>query len=1079
MLNRILNYFFHLVIYLTILFSFELCINFPIFQFSENEIQPPENIKITSYNNTSTIKWDEINQATSYNIYRSNIKGFTLNTNKSTQELPEDTRTVLANTSVNSFIDNNIINGEKYYYSLSSLKNTIESKKSDEIELIVVPLAPTIFSATLSNKYIELSWETTNGALNYKLYRSISLPINLNVPPIFTTENNFYKDEDLSSNTTYYYTIVANNKGGDSVITSSTLNRTTFAGAPKNFTVTAVNTIATIIWDSVTGAIGYNIYRSNTSGFFPDATTKINNLPLATLSYTDNLLNGTGYYYRLTTVNVTGESLPTVEKSLLIVPMSISNFTSNVLLNKIDLTWTKVIGANFYKLYKSTNIPSIQNLGVLIESINGATNTYSDFNTQTNTTYYYSIIPNNSAGDSISYKTVSALTLPAQPTGLNLYLNILTNVNIAWSAPVDGTTNYYVYRAAGAPPLTIASNRINGGNVINNTIFTEALTPGYTYYYVVTSKNATGESLPTAPLNITLPPSAPTTIALSLHLNNVYLNWNSVFGSVSYKIFRNSYMNISIIGHTPIAITSNTNYIDTTAKYGDKFYYQVVASNQGGDSSSSTELLASIPVEPLTGFSYSYLVTEAFTSIKFNWNSSEGATNYKLYQNNTLKADLNSNVLTTNISYISDGETYKYTLYAFNSWASTAPVFLNILGSPPVPVININSNTLNWASVKSATSYKVYRSTSSSFTPTDTGVGVNLWTTVLNNSVTDNTFNSNITQTYYYKVIAVNSIGVSGASNGVSITYTPFSITPTSITASWASITPNITLTTTYPWSIQHNTLSWVSLSKTSGSWSENIKVYYKDNIILAGNPGYIPFQSGGSVIVLTINQARVTNISSTPGFYGPIIVPPSITKLWITLWAGDGGNGGKGATSSNCVNNFIGSSPPAQTSALTPDTNNNNSLTVKICTLSVSSGQSISWFIGDKGINGFDGVSNTGGNGGTGPGSMGTQGAQGGTDGTPNGCKAGGGGGGGAGGGISYFTLNVSTLYSVYGGKGVDGGGGANGVSFGTYTGGSGGTGGLGQVPPASTLCTTSTPSLKIFKGGQNLSPGRIIINY
>ena len=1074
MLNRKFKYFFHLIIYLTILFSFELCINFPIFQFSENEMQPPANIKISSYNNTSTIKWDEINKATSYNIYRSNINGFTLNTDKLSQEL-----TSIANTSVNSFIDTSIMNGEKYYYALSSLKNTIESKKSDEIELIVVPLAPTIFSATLSNKYIELSWETTNGALNYKIYRSISLPINLNVPPIFTTENNFYKDEDLSSGITYYYAIVASNKGGDSVITSSTLNRTTLAGAPKNYTLTAVNTIATIIWDSVTGAIGYNIYRSNTSGFTPDATTKINNLPLATLSYTDNLLNGTGYYYRLAAVNNTGESLPTVEKSLLIIPTSVSNFTSNVLMNKIDLTWTKVFGANFYKLYKSTNIPSLQNLGVLIESINGATNTYSDINFQTNTTYYYSIVPNNSAGDSISFKTVSALTFPGQPTGLSLGLNIPTNINITWTAPINGTTNYYVYRATGAPPLTIAGNRINGGNVINNTTFTETLTPGYTYYYVVTSNNPTGESSPTAPLSLTIPPSAPTTIALNLNLNNVELSWNSVFGSNSYKIFRGSTVNFSIIGQTPLATTANINYTDTTTKYGDRFYYKVVANNAGGDSSASTELLASIPVEPLTGFSYNYLVAEAITSIKFNWNSSVGATNYKLYQNNTLKADLNSNVLTTNILYISDGETYKYTLYATNSWASSAPVFLNILGSPPAPVLNINSNTLNWASVKSATSYKVYRSTSNSITPTDTGVGANLWATVNTNSVTDNSFNPNIAQTYYYKVIAVNSIGVSAPSNSVSFTYTPFSITPTTTTASWASITPNITLTANTPWSIQHNTLSWVSLSKTSGSGNDNIKVYFKNNIIIAGNPGYIPFQSGGSVIVLTINQARVTNISSTPGFYGPIVIPSTITKLWITLWAGDGGNGGRGANATGCDSgNDPGSNPSPASAIQSPDTDNNFSLTVKVCSLNVSSGQSISWFIGNQGIDGQNAVSNTGGNGGSGPGA---QGAQGGTADTPNApCTPGGGGGGGAGGGISYFTLNVSTLYSVYGGRGVQGGSGGKGVTSGTSINypGVGGGGGLGQVPPASTLCTTPSASYKASKG-PNLTTGRIIINY
>src|SRR5207237_769418 len=112
---------------------------------------------------------------------------------------------------------------------------------------------------------------------------------------------------------TYYYVISALNAGGESA-NSAQVSATPAAppGAPGNLTATAGNAQVTLSWTAVSGATGYNVKRSTSSGG-PYTTVGPNVTPA---SFTDSgLTNGTTYYYVVSTLNARRESVNSAQAS--------------------------------------------------------------------------------------------------------------------------------------------------------------------------------------------------------------------------------------------------------------------------------------------------------------------------------------------------------------------------------------------------------------------------------------------------------------------------------------------------------------------------------------------------------------------------------------------------------------------------------------------------------------------------------------------------------------------------------------------------------------------------------------------
>lgn len=115
---------------------------------------------------------------------------------------------------------------------------------------------------------------------------------------------------------------------------------------PTGLTVTAGNAQSTITWTVVTGATSYNLYWSTTSTV-TTASSKIENIPSPFVH--TGLTNGTTYYYILTALNATGESVPSAQMSAtLAITFKVTFRTTNIYTGSgtISLANTDVICNN-------------------------------------------------------------------------------------------------------------------------------------------------------------------------------------------------------------------------------------------------------------------------------------------------------------------------------------------------------------------------------------------------------------------------------------------------------------------------------------------------------------------------------------------------------------------------------------------------------------------------------------------------------------------------------------------------------------------------------------------------------------
>lgn len=160
--------------------------------------------------------------------------------------------------------------------------------------------------------------------------------------------------------------------------------------------------------------------------------------------------------------------------------------------NTVNLNWSAVSGATSYSVYRATS-PSgpFVPIATLVTAAS-----YSDTgvaaNIATGTPYYYIVTAANNGGEGAASPQASATALPpmpAIPASFSAVSNSPTAILLTWGAATNAAS-YTVKRSltVGGPYTTIASG-------LTTTTFTDSgLTSGSTYYYVVSSINAAGES---------------------------------------------------------------------------------------------------------------------------------------------------------------------------------------------------------------------------------------------------------------------------------------------------------------------------------------------------------------------------------------------------------------------------------------------------------------------------------------------------------------------------------------------------------------------------------------------------------
>jgi fibronectin type 3 domain-containing protein len=372
---------------------------------------------------------------------------------------------------------------------------------------------------------------------------------------------------------------------------------------------------------------------------------------------------------------------------------------------------------------------------------------------------------------SISYSGGNGV--PA-PTGLNASASGNT-ITLTWNS-VSGASSYKVYRSGSS------SGSYTSLNTASSASYTDSGLAAGTYYYKVSAVSSAGEG----------PQSSSASVTVSGGGDNPALTIDNVAGNTTVKITKttisadtvfDSLTGVVATGQGTHPLLGWTTGEEITGVYNvmlrlvgspNTVKYQNGVSFTNGSATVNWNTMLSGSsgggLSAPTGLS----AAASGTSITLSWTSVSGAGSYRIYR--SISSDggyslVNGSVVGT--SYTDSGlaaGTYYYKVSAYgsgqeseqSSYASatvssgglSAPTGLNATDSE-------TSITLSWTSVSGASSYKVYRSGSSSGSYTSLN-------TASNTSYTDSGLS---VATYYYKVSTVSSAGTeSPQSSAVSAT---------------------------------------------------------------------------------------------------------------------------------------------------------------------------------------------------------------------------------------------------------------------------------------------------------------------
>ena len=251
----------------------------------------PKLVSVTSSTATNvTVKWETVSGANGYKVMRKADGSKTWSTIGTT-----DTKKL-------SYTDKKVTCGVKYRYTVRAYRNVskkpvLGSYNSNGLEIMTIPDRPVVMVTSSNYNKLNVSWNRSNGATGYKVYRKVVNGTYKLIRNISGGAATGFTDT-VECGTEYYYYVTAyviNNKveygSFDSeAVKGKAVPKTVKLGSPST-----TKGQAKINWSTVPGATGYYVYsKTGNSGYKLIADVKGGNVK----SYTDkNVVSGRKYTY--------------------------------------------------------------------------------------------------------------------------------------------------------------------------------------------------------------------------------------------------------------------------------------------------------------------------------------------------------------------------------------------------------------------------------------------------------------------------------------------------------------------------------------------------------------------------------------------------------------------------------------------------------------------------------------------------------------------------------------------------------------------------------------------------------------
>jgi fibronectin type 3 domain-containing protein len=486
---------------------------------------------------------------------------------------------------------------------------------------------------------LTISWDAVESATDYRLFRSMSAEgIYASIPDIGKGALS-YTDTQLGSGVPNFYKVIAVNADEVSAYSDYVSGWTTPL-PPQGLKAQLDNESAiTIVWDEVSGATEYRLYRASTKS---GAYQLITEPGFAASTFIDtNILSGVNYYYNIAAVNPGGvsEKSESVSSLFNIPAYAINDNFDDFELGELDgqRNWEK-------------NTGDIAGHEIVVEA-DTLTNKYVRLSTAladgaAEATHTFSVpresivtVEETVSTCDINYKT--AMSVIDAGNGKRS-VNIILQSGKIWG--YNGSSKVDLIKGMEFnKPYRLKAVINTSTKKFDMYVDDELIGEQWSYREgaaenldkLVVASSGANSLMKLDQVSVAYIPLAPTNItAIESDTTSIKLSWNKVLDATGYRLYRSE---DSESGFTFVGEVTNGNlYVDEGLASRTNYFYKIVSVSGGAVSDESQVLSAStagdsglhIPGAP-SGLTAS---ENTSSSIKLSWQAGKDATSYSVHR---------------------------------------------------------------------------------------------------------------------------------------------------------------------------------------------------------------------------------------------------------------------------------------------------------------------------------------------------------------------------------------------------------------------------------------------------------------
>lgn len=688
-----------------------------------------------------------------------------------------------------TYDDTTTVVGQQYNYQVRALNVAGASGPSNSISAstILPPTPADLTTLTVNATRIDLSWTLGAGVADtVRIERCVGdgctdfVEHIKSLPSLFSAQ-----DTEVTLGNVYTYRARTQNAAGFSAYSPIAVGRTTVPAAPTTLAGRAESaTSISLTWvDNANDETSYSIERCDVGDC---SFAAVASQGAGTQAYLNTGLTAdTIYQFRVRALNAAGGSdFSNIVTIATKVPRAPEALVAQALPGIVRLTWADSASNDEAAVVERCDTLGCGDFVKIADLPGGDQTTFDDPNVALSNNYRYRVRYSNGVGESANSVEASVSTfVPNAPSGLTAQTVSATRVDLTWTDESDNESGFRVERCSGNGCATFAEVGSVGTGI---TLYQDAsVTLGNEYSYRIVAVNVLGESTPSGTaLANTLVPSAPTTLTAQTQPGNqIGISWaHDGLNVERYNVLRCTGASCTPTDSITSTIPGVLAYTDIGLANGLTFRYVVQAVNAAGASAASNvaEAATNYPADPVI------LTADPIspTRIRITWqDNADNEDGYVLercigagcasgFQNLAFLApnattfededDLGFGAVTT-------GAYYGYRVRAFNGAGQSRPTdVINVRTFAPdqptealATVLSSTNIRVTWTDQSdNEVTFRVERCAGS-----DSCVDFAPVASLPENTVEFSDTDVVVNQTYRYRIVAVNPVGDSPASD--------------------------------------------------------------------------------------------------------------------------------------------------------------------------------------------------------------------------------------------------------------------------------------------------------------------------